>query len=121
MKPAKILVAILPPMVISATDTWLEQQLAGPDLQHSGELCGAQRNQARPRDQLAIADVRLSVLLAADSVSGCNVPATSGVHAVLRPRLDPAQAQRSIGVTGDGDQELIVLAACQAYVRKVIK
>ena len=38
-----------------------ERQLATLDQQHSKELSDAQRNQARLRDQLAIADVQLVV------------------------------------------------------------
>ena len=102
----------------------LEQQLAGQDQQYIRELSDAQRNQALLRDRLATADVRLSVLLdAADSASGCNVLATSGtvgvVHAARRAQLEPAHAQRIIGITDDGDQGLIALRACQAYVREI--
>lgn len=101
----------------------IEQQLATQDQQHSKELSDAQRNQARLRDQLATADVRLSVLLTEDPASGCNVPtATSAagvVHAARRAQLDPAHAQRIIAITDDGDNAIIALRACQAYVRAV--
>ncbi|QVN08359.1 lysis protein [Pseudomonas rhodesiae] len=101
----------------------LEQLLAGQDQQHSRELSDVQRNQARLRDQLATADVRLSVLLAEDPTGGCNVPATPGaagvVHAARRAQLDPAHAQRIVAITDAGDQGLIALRACQAYVRTV--
>ncbi|PMU85227.1 hypothetical protein C1Y30_30695, partial [Pseudomonas sp. GW704-F3] len=64
-----------------------------------------------------------SVLLAEDSASGCNVPATPGavgvVHGAARAQLDPAHAQRILAITGDGDQGLIALRACQAYVRTI--
>ncbi|WP_455825133.1 lysis system i-spanin subunit Rz [Pseudomonas graminis] len=101
-----------------------EQQLAASDQQHTKELSDAQRNQALLRDRLATADVRLSVLLdATDSASGCNVPTTPGavgvVHATRRAQLDPAHAQRIIGITHGGDQGLIALRACQAYVKEV--
>ena len=103
----------------------LEQKLSGQDQQHTKELSDAQRNQARLRDQLATADVRLSVLLAEDPASGCNVPASPGavgvVHGAARAQLDPAHAQRILAITGDGDQGLIALRACQAYVRSVSK
>ena len=104
----------------------LEQQLAGQDQQHTRELSDAQRNQALLRDRLATSDVRLSVLLdAADSASGCNVPATPGavgvVHGAARAQLDPAHAQRILAITGDGDQGLIALRACQAYVRAIAR
>ena len=101
-----------------------EEQLALQDQQHTKELSDAQRNQARLRDQLATADVRLSVLLE-DPASGCDVPATSGaggvVHAARRAQLDPAHAQRIIAITGDGDQGLIALRACQAYARAIAR
>ncbi|TYK55991.1 lysis system i-spanin subunit Rz [Pseudomonas synxantha] len=100
-----------------------EEKLALQDQQHTKELSDAQRNQAHLRDQLATADVRLSVLIAEDSASGCNVPATTGavgvVHAARRAQLDPAHAQRIISITDAGDQGLIALRACQAYVREV--
>ena len=100
----------------------LEQQLNTSDQHHTQELNDAQRNQAALRDRLATADVRLSVLL--DTVAiGCTVPAAptaSGVvHATSRARLDPAHAQRIIRITDDGDNALIALRACQAYVQAV--
>ena len=102
-----------------------EQQLAAADQQHSKELSDAQRNQALLRDRLATADVRLSVLLAEDPASGCDLPATPGavgvVHAARRAQLDPAHAQRIIGITDAGDQGLIALRACQAYVRAIAR
>jgi hypothetical protein len=101
-----------------------EQQLAVSDQQHTRELSDAKRNQALLRDRLATADVRLSVLIdATNSASGCNVPATPGaggvVHAARRAQLDPAHAQRIIGITDAGDQGLIALRACQAYAKEV--
>ena len=103
----------------------IEQRLAESDQQHTKELSDAQRNQARLRDRLATADVRLSVLLAEDPASGCNVPSTTSAvgvdHATVRAQLDPAHAQRIIGITDAGDQGLIALRACQAYVRAVAR
>ncbi|MBT1266356.1 lysis system i-spanin subunit Rz [Pseudomonas sp. VS38] len=101
-----------------------EQQLAAADQQHTKELSDAQRNQALLRDRLATADVRLSVLLdATDSAGGCDVPAAPGavgvVHAARRAQLDPAHAQRIIAITDAGDQGLIALRACQAYLKEV--
>jgi hypothetical protein len=101
-----------------------EQQLAIQDQQHIRELSDAQRTQAALRDRLATADVRLSVLIdAADTAGGCNVPTATGavgvVHAARRAQLDPAHAQRILGITGDGDRGLIALRACQAYVRTI--
>nr|WP_198913564.1 lysis system i-spanin subunit Rz [Pseudomonas cremoris] len=103
-----------------------EQQLAASDQQHTKELSDAQRNQALLRDRLATADVRLSVLLdSTDSASGCNVSAAPGtvgvVHAARRAQLDPAHAQRIIAITDAGNQGLIALRACQAYVRAIAR
>jgi hypothetical protein len=102
----------------------LEQRLSVSEQTHYKELSDAQHNQARLRDRLATADVRLSVLLdVTDAASGCAVPATTAtggmVHGPTRAQLDPAHAQRIIGITDAGDQGLIALAACQAYVMEV--
>ena len=102
----------------------IEQRWAASDQTHHEALTNAQKDQARLRDRLATSDLRLSVLLAEDSTGGCSVPAGTGaggvVHGGARARLDPAHAQRIIGITDAGDQGLIALAACQAYVREVI-
>ncbi|NWD88243.1 lysis system i-spanin subunit Rz [Pseudomonas sp. K5002] len=100
----------------------LEHQLNAQDQQHTRELSDAQRDQARLRDRLATADVRLSVLLdATDSARDCRVPTAPDsvgvVHATRRAQLDPAHAQRIIAITDEGDRGLIALQACQAYVR----
>ena len=101
----------------------LEQLLAASDQTHYEALTNAQKDQARLRDRLATSDLRLSVLLAEDSAGGCSVPAGTGavgvVHGGARARLDPAHAQRIIGITDEGDRGLIALAACQAYVREM--
>lgn len=101
----------------------LEQRVSASEKTHYKELSDAQTNQARLHDRLATANLRLSVLLAADSAGGCSVPAGAEagglVHGGARARLDPAHAQRIIGITDAGDQGLIALAACQAYVREV--
>jgi len=93
-----------------------EHQLATQDQQHTKELSDAQRNQTRVRDQLATSELRLSVLLAEDSASGCDVPTAPGgagvVHAARRAQLDPAHAQRIIAITDTGDRGLIALRAC---------
>ncbi|WDG79133.1 lysis system i-spanin subunit Rz [Pseudomonas chlororaphis] len=102
----------------------LEQRLATADKSHYQELTNAQKDQARLRDRLATADLRLSVLVdAADAASGCAVPATPAtggvVHGAARARLDPSHAQRIISITDDGDRGLIALAACQTYVKEI--
>jgi len=102
-----------------------EEKLALQDQQHTKELSDAQRNQARLRDRLATADVRLSVLIAEDSASSCNVPTAPGavgvVHAARRAQLDPAHSQRIIRITDDGDNAIIALRACQAYVTAIAR
>jgi hypothetical protein len=100
----------------------LEQRLSVSEQSHYKELSDAQTNQARLRDRLATADLRLSVLLdATGSADGCAVPAGTGaggvVHGGARARLDPAHAQRIVAITDAGDQGLIALTACQAYVK----
>jgi hypothetical protein len=102
----------------------MEQRLAVSDQIHHEALTNAQKDQARLRDRLATSDLRLSVLLdATDSGSGCSVPSGAGaggvVHGGARAQLDPAHAQRIVAITDAGDQGLIALAACQAYVREV--
>ncbi|MCU1750439.1 lysis protein [Pseudomonas sp. 6D_7.1_Bac1] len=100
----------------------LEQRLQASDKTYSKALSDAQRDQGRLRDRLATADLRLSVVLdASDVASDCAVPTATGasgvVHGTTRARLDPAHAQRIIGITDAGDSGLIALQACQTYVR----
>ncbi|CAI8829638.1 prophage endopeptidase [Pseudomonas sp. IT-P2] len=103
----------------------LEQRLAANEQTHYRKLSDAQRDQDRLRDRLATADLRLSVLIDADSAGGCDVPKTTGPggldHAAVRARLDPAHAQRIIAITDEGDRGLIALQACQAYVREITR
>ena len=101
----------------------LEQWLAASDQSHYRALTDEKTKQARLRDRLATADLRLSVQLDA-AATGCDgvqtTPRTgSVVHGARRAQLDPAHAQRIIGITGDGDQGLIALQACQAYAQEV--
>jgi len=97
----------------------LEQQIEATDQSHYQELLDAQQAQARLRDRLATADLRLSVFLDASAAPG--LPASAGTgsldHDPVRARLDPAHARRIIAITEQGDQGLIALRACQAYVR----
>ncbi len=102
----------------------LEQRLSVSEQTHYRALSDAQRDQGRLRDRLATADLRLSVLLdVTDSASGTTVSAATSaggvVHGATRAQLDPAHAQRIIGITDAGDQGLIALAACQAYAKEV--
>lgn len=105
----------------------LEDRLQANDKTHYKELLDAQQLQDRLRDRLATADLRLSVLLAAPATapsSSSGVREASGssgvVHGGTRAELDPAHAQRIIAITGDGDDGLIALQACQAYVRELV-
>lgn len=101
----------------------LERRLQASDQTHHSELTNAQQTQKRLHDRLATADLRLSVLLAAYGSGGGSVPTTTGagsmVHGTRRAELDPAHAQRIIGITDDGDRGLIALRACQAFARTV--
>ena len=102
----------------------LEQWLAASDQAHYRALTDAKTTQTRLRDHLAAADLRLSVLLdtaatnGGDGMQASTVPG-GVVHGTARAQLDRAHAQRIIGITGDGDQGLIALQACQAYVKEV--
>jgi len=99
-----------------------EQRLAASEHRHFKELADAQQSQARLRDRLATADLRLSVLVERDTTCAA-VPAATGAggvdHATLRARLEPAHARRIIAITDEGDRGLIALRACQDYVRGV--
>ena len=103
----------------------LEQRLVVSDKAQHEKLTNAQKAQARLRDRLATADLRLSVLLAQDPAGGCSVPTGPGagrvVHGAAHAQLDPAHAQRIIGITDAGDQGLTALRACQAYVRAIAR
>lgn len=104
----------------------LEGRLQVSDETHTRELQNAQTAQARLRDRLATADLRLSVILANPAQpGGGGLPVAAGtcslVHGGTRAQLDPAHAQRIVGITDDGDQGLIALKACQAYVREIAR
>ena len=104
----------------------LEGRLKTNDETHYGKLSDAQKTQQRLARSLATANLRLSVLLSADPFGpgGDDLPAAAGtggvVHGGTRAELDPAHAQRIVGITDDGDRGLIALTACQGYVREVI-
>lgn len=100
----------------------LEQRLHDNESKHFQELSDVQQNQARLRDRLATADLRLSVVVERDASCG-DMPATStsgGLdHGPVRARLNPAHAGRIITITDEGDRGLIALKACQDYIRDV--
>lgn len=87
-------------------ETRYKQQLNGQ--QHQARLC-------------ATADLRLSVLLIvpATATSGGSGGRVGLILGNTRAELAPAHAQRILAITGDGDEGLIALRACQAYVLKV--
>nr|WP_243899851.1 lysis protein [Pseudomonas asiatica] len=120
----------------AALDQLVEQQEARRALEarlqeqaqaHWKEMEDVQQTQARMRDRLATADLRLSVLVDAGSLasSSCNggvreAAAAGGmVHGAVRAELDRAHAQRIIEITSAGDLGLMALKACQAYVQTV--
>lgn len=105
----------------------LEVRLQDQIKTHWKEMNDAQQAQARLRDRLATADLRLSVLVDAGTLAGqgCDggvretTSAGGVVHGAVRAQLDPAHAQRIVAITDEGDRGLIALQACQAYVREV--
>ena len=103
----------------------LEQWLAASDQFHYRALTDEKTKQARLRDRLATADLRLSVQFdaAASGCDGMQAATSTGcvVHGTHRAQLDPAHAQRIIGITSDGDQGLIALQACQNFVKSIVR
>ena len=104
----------------------LEQWLAASDQVHYRALSDEKIIQARLRDRIATADLRLSVLLNSSTPNSSDrmqATAETGcvVHGAERAQLDRAHAQRIIGITGDGDQGLIALHACQSYVTALLR
>ena len=102
----------------------LEQWLSASDQAHYRALTDEKTKQVRLRDRLATADQRLSVQIdttASTGFGGVQATTSSGgvVHGATRAQLDPAHAQRIIGITDEGDQGLIALQACQAYIAEV--
>lgn len=107
----------------------LEDRLKANDQTYYKELNDAQQAQARLRDRLATADLRLSVLVDTRSFAaqGCDCGGREAagpggvVDGAIRAQLDPAHARRIIAITDEGDRGLIALKACQAYVREITK
>jgi hypothetical protein len=105
----------------------LEDRLQEQDKAHWQEMNDVQKTQARLRDRIATADLRLSVLVDAGAFAapGCDggvreTASTGGlVHGTVRAQLDGSHAQRIVAITDDGDRGLIALQACQAYVREI--
>jgi len=101
----------------------LEQWLAASDQAHYRALIDEQTKQARLRDRLTTADLRLSVQLDTTTTHCEGMPTTAStgrvVHGAARAQLDSAHARRIIGITSVGDEGLIALQACQSYVRLI--
>lgn len=102
----------------------LQQRVQASESRYFQELSNAQQTQARLRDRLATADLRLSVLVERDSA--CATVPTAGApvsvdHGAVRARLEPAHARRIIAITDFGDRGLITLRACQDYVRELTR
>lgn len=102
----------------------LEAELAANDQTHQLELTNVRKTTQKLRDDLATTHLRLSVVLASGAGGGGQLPAVAGaggvVHGGQRAELDPAHAQRIVAITGDGDEGLTALQACQGYVRAVV-
>ena len=104
----------------------LEGRIKADETTHYKELTDAKKARQLVLDRLATTDLRLSVLLTAGTVrpGSDGVPATAGAggldHGAARAELDPAHAQRIVRITGDGDEGLTALAACQGWVRAVL-
>lgn len=102
----------------------LEVRLHDNESRYFKELSDAQQTQARLRDRLATADVRLSVLVERDATCAA-LPAAADAGGLdngpVHARLDPAHAGRIIAITDTGDRGLIALRACQAYVRALAR
>lgn len=99
----------------------LEQRLQASEQNHYRDLINARTVQARLRDRLATTDLRLSVVLRAGQPSDTTPDARELVHGTSRAELDPTHAGRIVSITHDGDQGLIALAACQAYVKAALQ
>lgn len=102
----------------------LQQRLQASESRYFQELTNAQQTQARLRDRLATADLRLSVLVERNSACA-TVPAAGAPgsvdHGPVRARLESAHARRIIAITDFGDRGLITLRACQDYVRELTR
>jgi hypothetical protein len=105
----------------------LEDRMKTDETTHYKELTDAKKARQLVLDRLATTDLRLSVLLAGGAIrpGGDGLSTATGAggvdHGVTRAELDPAHAQRIVGITGDGDEGLTALAACQGWVLEVLK
>lgn len=101
----------------------LEGRIKTDEATHYKVLTDEKKARQLVLDRLATTDLRLSVLLAAGAGSAGMSTATGAGgldYGATRAELDPAHAQRIVGITGDGDEGLTALAACQGWVREVL-
>ena len=70
--------------------------------------------------KVACATALPPLLPATTQLPAATATATGGVvHGPTRAQLDPAHAQRIIGITDTGDRGLIALRACQAFINEI--
>ena len=74
----------------------LEQKLSTSEQTHYKELSDAERTQARLRDRLVTADVRLSALLDSDSTGGCDMAKPPPPAAWIMQPYAPDLTQRML-------------------------
>jgi hypothetical protein len=107
--------------------TALEGRLAASEQNHYKVLTDEKKARQLVLGRLATAELRLSVVLSAGLApsGGAGVSPATGAggldHGGARAELDPAHAQRIVGITGDGDDGLTALAACQGWAREVLR
>lgn len=88
------------------------------DTKHTTELTNAQSDNAKLRADVAAGQRRLSVKARCPAVRA-TASTTRVDDAEARAELDPAAAERIVGITADGDEGLIALAGLQEYVTAV--
>lgn len=105
----------------------LEGRLKTDETNHYKVLTDEKKARQLVLGRLATAELRLSVVLAAGLApsGGASVSPATGAggldHGGARAELDPAHAQRIVGITGDGDDGLTALAACQGWILEVLR
>ena len=105
-----------------ARQTELSSQIAAIDAAHTEEIERAKIENDKLRGDVLSGARRLSVVAKCPAGSrGVSAGAASpGVdHAAERAELDPAAAERIVGITNDGDTAIMQLTACQDYIKAV--
>lgn len=95
-----------------------QRLLLALDTKHITELTNAQADNAKLRANVAAGQRRLSVKARCPAVRATS-STTRVDDAEARAELDPAAAERIVGITADGDEGLIALAGLQEYVTTV--